>query len=174
MIKIEDSHKLTPMKRNSVSKRFLLISIQSFVLLLMTMNIFAGTVHTVGGSVTYTGGGFPISATISAYITSRSGEVLSGTYYPGTGQYDVQCGNFPTSWTAGDILHVDIDDGAGGIGSGEVVLTNNSNDVLNIVIVPPSPPAPIVGTITQPTCTMATGSVDLSGLPASGTWTLTR
>ena len=33
---------------------------------------------------------------------------------------------------------------------------------------------PIVGTITQPTCTVATGSVALSGLPSSGTWTLTR
>lgn len=33
---------------------------------------------------------------------------------------------------------------------------------------------PPVATITQPTCTLATGSVVLSGLPASGTWTLTR
>jgi uncharacterized protein (TIGR02145 family) len=37
-----------------------------------------------------------------------------------------------------------------------------------------SPSAPVVGTITQPTCTVATGSVALSGLPATGTWTLTR
>lgn len=34
--------------------------------------------------------------------------------------------------------------------------------------------APTVGTITQPTCTTATGSVVLNGLPSSGTWTLTR
>ena len=34
------------------------------------------------------------------------------------------------------------------------------------------PPSPIVGTITQPTCTTATGSVALSGLPATGTWTI--
>ena len=33
---------------------------------------------------------------------------------------------------------------------------------------------PTVGTITQPNCTTATGSVVLNGLPASGTWTLTR
>ena len=33
--------------------------------------------------------------------------------------------------------------------------------------------APVVGTITQPTCSVATGSVALSGLPSSGTWTLT-
>jgi len=36
------------------------------------------------------------------------------------------------------------------------------------------PTSPIVGTITQPTCTLSSGSVVLSGLPASGTWTLTR
>jgi gliding motility-associated-like protein len=48
-----------------------------------------------------------------------------------------------------------------------------SNDV--VVSTPPSAPiAPIVGTITQPTCATSTGSVALSGLPATGTWTLTR
>ena len=37
-----------------------------------------------------------------------------------------------------------------------------------------TPPAvPTVGIITQPTCTVATGSVVLSGLPETGTWTLT-
>jgi hypothetical protein len=35
-----------------------------------------------------------------------------------------------------------------------------------------APSSPIIGTITQPTCSLATGSVVLSGLPA--TWTLTR
>src|SRR5664280_1147418 len=39
---------------------------------------------------------------------------------------------------------------------------------------PVTPSAPVVGTITQPTCSVATGSVALSGLPSSGTWTLTR
>lgn len=32
---------------------------------------------------------------------------------------------------------------------------------------------PVVGTITQPTCAVPTGSVALSNLPASGTWTVT-
>ncbi|MFK7060247.1 GEVED domain-containing protein, partial [Flavobacterium oreochromis] len=41
------------------------------------------------------------------------------------------------------------------------------------VIVNPLPTAPIIGAITQPSCAMATGSVALSGLPASGTWTVT-
>jgi hypothetical protein len=35
-----------------------------------------------------------------------------------------------------------------------------------------TPSAPVVGEITQPTCEVATGSVVLSGLPATGTWTL--
>ena len=34
-----------------------------------------------------------------------------------------------------------------------------------------APNAPIVGTVTQPSCTVATGSVELSGLP-SGNWTI--
>jgi C1A family cysteine protease len=38
----------------------------------------------------------------------------------------------------------------------------------------PSLSAPVVGTITQPSCNLATGSVVLSALPSSGTWTLTR
>ena len=37
----------------------------------------------------------------------------------------------------------------------------------------PSQNAPIIGTIIQPTCSVATGSVTLNGLP-SGSWTLTR
>ena len=40
------------------------------------------------------------------------------------------------------------------------------------VVVNAGPSAPTIGAITQPTCTTATGSVALSGLP--GTWTLTR
>ncbi len=39
---------------------------------------------------------------------------------------------------------------------------------------PAAPTAPVIGTITQPTCANSTGSVVLSGLPATGTWTLTR
>ncbi|MBL7818452.1 MAG: hypothetical protein JNL70_25800, partial [Saprospiraceae bacterium] len=48
---------------------------------------------------------------------------------------------------------------------------------LNPVVIntqPATPTAPSVGTITQPTCAVATGSVVLSGLPATGNWTLTR
>ncbi len=36
------------------------------------------------------------------------------------------------------------------------------------------PGAPVPGSVTQPSCNISTGSVVLSGLPASGSWTLTR
>src|SRR5262249_32596044 len=49
--------------------------------------------------------------------------------------------------------------------------TATANIIINAQ--PSTPTAPIVGTITQPGCTVATGSVVLSGLPG-GSWTLTR
>ncbi|MFD2907881.1 beta strand repeat-containing protein, partial [Flavobacterium ardleyense] len=45
----------------------------------------------------------------------------------------------------------------------------SANAVINVQIATPS--APAVGTITQPTCAVATGSVELTGLPA-GDWTI--
>ena len=39
---------------------------------------------------------------------------------------------------------------------------------------PSSPSAPVIGTITQPTCAVSTGSVVLNGLPSDGNWTITR
>jgi gliding motility-associated-like protein len=46
----------------------------------------------------------------------------------------------------------------------------------NVVIPaqPARPTPPVVGTITQPTYTVPTGSVVLSGLPSAGSWILTR
>jgi len=51
--------------------------------------------------------------------------------------------------------------------------TSTASTLANINTVPGAPSAPLIGTITQPTCTVATGSIALSGLPASGTWTIT-
>jgi hypothetical protein len=45
----------------------------------------------------------------------------------------------------------------------------------NVVLTAQALPAtPTVGTITQPNCTVSTGSVVLNGLPSTGTWTITR
>jgi uncharacterized protein (TIGR02145 family) len=51
--------------------------------------------------------------------------------------------------------------------------SSTASGTATILSQPVTPQPPVVGTITQPTCTNATGSVVLSGLPA-GTWTLTR
>ncbi len=64
-------------------------------------------------------------------------------------------------------------------GTHNFIVTNQAGCVSGlsadvIINAKPLPPTrPIVGTITQPTCTEPTGSVALSGLPA-GNWTLTR
>lgn len=51
-------------------------------------------------------------------------------------------------------------------------ITSNPDATDLTINVPPT--APSVGTITQPTCSLSIGSVVLNGLPATGTWTLTR
>jgi hypothetical protein len=53
------------------------------------------------------------------------------------------------------------------------VIVNDPSGSRTIIACSP-PSAPTIGTITQPTCTVATGSVVLNNLPATGTWTLTR
>jgi hypothetical protein len=52
--------------------------------------------------------------------------------------------------------------------------TSSSSGNLVINAQPSTPSAPITGTVTHPTCSLTTGSVNLSGLPASGNWTITR
>lgn len=44
---------------------------------------------------------------------------------------------------------------------------------LNAVVSLYTPTTPIIGVITQPTCLVSTGNISLSGLPATGTWTVT-
>ncbi len=39
---------------------------------------------------------------------------------------------------------------------------------------PVTPVPPVIGTLTQPTCDLSTGSVVLEGLPGEGSWTVTR
>ncbi len=53
-------------------------------------------------------------------------------------------------------------------------LSSNTCSAYAVVNVYPSPTAPLVGLITPPTCSSATGSVVLNGLPATGTWVLKR
>jgi len=50
--------------------------------------------------------------------------------------------------------------------------TPSASVIINTVT--SAPTAPVIGTITQPTCAISTGSVVISGLPSTGNWTLTR
>ena len=52
--------------------------------------------------------------------------------------------------------------------------TSQASGNVTINAIPETPSSPTIGTITQPTCSVATGSVDLSSLPSSGAWTLTK
>jgi len=168
------------MKRNSTFGRWQLIAIQSLALLFLVMNLHAGTPHLIGGKITYPNGTYPSSSlTFSAYILGRPADILTQSsancaYYPASGNYQVQCGNFANAWSVGEVFHIDINDGAGGTVSSEITLTSAGSQQLNISITPTAPSAPVIGTITQPTCVTATGSVDLSSLPSIGTWTLTK
>lgn len=56
-------------------------------------------------------------------------------------------------------------------GSYTVVTNNCLNSRSDAIIVTTNTP-PTIGTITQPSCLLTTGSVDLNGLPAAGDWTI--
>jgi hypothetical protein len=49
---------------------------------------------------------------------------------------------------------------------------NNSCRTATNFVIDSVPTTPLIGAITQPDCTIATGSVVLNGLPATGTWNL--
>ncbi len=94
---------------------------------------FAGTIHSAYGNLEYSNHSIPSSVSFTAYITTRPAEILHEYsvgcgYETSSGQWYVQCGNFPTNWSAGETLHIDFNDGVEGTGSDEIVLTNNSID----------------------------------------------
>ena len=58
--------------------------------------------------------------------------------------------------------------------SGSMIFQAGASAWLNLSVLCPTVNPPIIGTVTQPDCAVATGSVELISLPSSGTWTLTR
>jgi hypothetical protein len=111
------------------------------VVLIFTPLAFSGTPHTAYGVVEYPNGSHPSSLSFNAFIKTRSGDVLTQSstgcgYNSGTGQWSVQCGNFTTAWSAGDVLHIDFNDGQSSTASDEVTLTNNPFDDAGTTIIP--------------------------------------
>lgn len=106
-------------------------------------SIIGGTPHTGYGVVAYVDGSKPSTIEFDAYITTKTTDVLTEAstgcgYVPGTGQWYVQCGNFGSNWSAGDILHVDLRDGSGQTGSIEITLTNEAGDDAGITTLTPT------------------------------------
>ncbi len=97
--------------------------------------------------------GLPSSGTWTVTVTP-GGATVTGTGTTTT----------VTGLTAGNTYTFTVNDGT---------CTSGSSTTATINAPPSAPTAPIVGTITQPTCTVSTGDVTLSGLPTSGTWTIT-
>jgi hypothetical protein len=104
------------------------------------------------------------SNTVSVFRnTSTSGSIIAGSFMS---KVDYTTGTNPNNVAIGDL---------DGDGKPDLAIVNSAantisvlqNKILNVT-------APTLGTITQPSCTVSTGSVVLNGLSPTGTWTLTR
>ncbi|MFZ0473145.1 MAG: gliding motility-associated C-terminal domain-containing protein [Bacteroidales bacterium] len=83
-----------------------------------------------------------------------------GVITTGTGTSTTIAGLEPGTWT----YYVTNESGCSSAPSENII----------ILPIPAGPGAPVIDAVTQPTCTVATGSIYLSGLPGNGTWILTR
>ena len=110
-------------------KKYLLIAF----LLMLVSSVFAGLPHNVYVEVCIDqANNHPQSLTFNAWIVGRESERLTETsggcgYIAEEGLLFVQVGTFPTSWSANDILHIEVTEPCLG-GSGEFQITNNGGD----------------------------------------------
>ena len=116
----------------------------------------------------------PIAPVISTIIQpncvlATGSIILNGL--PATGNWILNPGSVNGSGTSITIPNLTT-------GTFNYTVTNSNNCTSSVsadVVInsqPNSPTTPVVGLITQPTCNLATGSVALSGLPATGNWTI--
>jgi len=99
-------------------------------------------------------GGLPSSGT---WILTR---LPGGVITTGTGTSTTISGLEPGTWT------YTVTNASG--------CTSNPSENILILPAPAVPAAPVIDSTAQPSCTVATGTIYLSGLPATGTWTLAR
>ncbi len=119
-------------------------------------------------------------------VASPSGAICSGTSVSFTAtptnggttpnyQWQLNGGNVGSNSTTytnaalanGDVITCIMISNATPCLTGSPATSNGITMVVNL-----SPTTPTVVTLIQPTCIVSTGRVDLSGLPASGTWTI--
>ncbi len=113
------------MKRSIQLSRFIVV-IQIFFLLIWKTQAYSGAPHIVSGTLKYANDTSPASVSILAHLVKRPTEVITGGY--SGGDWTIQCGSFPSTWSIGDILRVDFDDGNGKTASAEIFLTTEETD----------------------------------------------
>ncbi|MBA7562980.1 hypothetical protein ES708_04633 [subsurface metagenome] len=157
-----------------------------FALLLIAIsgNALAGTPHTALGRVYNYDGSTPANNDIQfqAYIVDRPGQIFTensiGCGYE-SGYWNVNVGNFPTAWTAGEVLQVNATNTATGMtGSIYLTLTNTDPDEAGDLVFPPIQYTltmavnPVEGGNTNPAVGVSTYSegtiVPIEATPAEG------
>ncbi|MFY9151922.1 MAG: tandem-95 repeat protein [Prolixibacteraceae bacterium] len=109
----------------------------------------------------------PVTCGINGSIVLNFTNVPDGTY-----NISYSTGSFNSVVVSGNTTSISAQ---AGTYSNLIITVNGCTSAAGVdatVTDPSAPLAPTVGTITQPTCSVATGSVVLSGLPATGTWTI--
>ena len=130
----------------------------------ITVNPLPGAAGTITGSASVCQGQSGVAYSVPAITGAASYNwTYSGTGATITGTTNAVTIAFASNATSGNLTVRGVNSCGNGTLSAGLSITVNT---------PPS--APVAGTVTQPTCSLATGSVTLSGLPLTGTWTLTR
>ena len=125
------------------------------------LSLTTGSGNTI--QLTNSGGGFgsfdvgDILLTVRGNVVSVA-DVISGNIVYITAQNPLLCGGCPSP---------PLNASQGNASN------SNDNSQTSLAVTCATPSTPTVGTITQPSCAVATGSVVLNGLPATGTWTVT-
>jgi uncharacterized protein (TIGR02145 family) len=155
----------------------------------VNLSVSAPGIYTVTNTIAGSGGCGVVTATTQVTITAIPGAPTIGTItnptcsvatgsvvlngLPSTVTWTITTSPGGTTYLATGTSYTIT-----GLASGSYTFTVNSSGCTspasgNVIInaQPATPTAPIVGTITQPTCALATGSVALNGLP-SGSWTI--
>ncbi|MBN2413904.1 T9SS type A sorting domain-containing protein [candidate division KSB1 bacterium] len=121
---------------------FLFIATILFIINLFSfVDVFAQAPHSVGGRLEYSDGTHPASVTWSAYLTKNPGKTINqdapGSEYYGasSGEFIIQISgvNALPEWSAGDVLHIDFNDGDGYTASLDVTLTTEPYEYVGTV-----------------------------------------
>ena len=117
------------MRHSTPLPRFV-VFVQILLLLTWAKQVYSGAPHEVSGTLKYADDTSPGSVSMTAYLLKRPVEILTelwGCSYQ-EGSWVVDCGFFPSTWSVGDLLHVDFDDGNGKTSTVEIFLTTEEMD----------------------------------------------